>query len=101
MFWTLTPAGRWLILSGLDPARYASSRGEVSEKQFFTFESQISDKERFRDADPFSVRCMSCEATFAFEGLLEDSVSCKRVVAPLCLDYDTARGSASPDDSEK
>lgn len=60
---------------GLDPARYASTGGEVAEKQFFSFESQISDKERFKDAEPLSVRCMGCEGTFSFDGLLENSVS--------------------------
>jgi DNA polymerase alpha subunit A len=48
----------------------------VQEKQFFTFESQISDKERFKDAEALSVRCMGCEGSFAFESILEDSVSC-------------------------
>jgi DNA polymerase alpha subunit A len=62
--------------SGLDPARYASNAGgQMAEKQFFTFESQISDKERFKDVDPLSLRCPSCQGAFAFEGLLEDTVS--------------------------
>ena len=60
---------------GLDPARYTTQvNGEVAEKQFFTFESQISDKERFRDASPLAIRCAACESTFNFEGLLDDSV---------------------------
>jgi DNA polymerase alpha subunit A len=63
-------------LPGLDPARYASNTGgQMAEKQFFTFESQISDKERFKDVDPLSLRCPSCQGSFAFEGLLEDTVS--------------------------
>ena len=61
---------------GLDPSRYSTQTGgDVAEKQFFTFESQISDKERFKDADPLAVRCMSCESSFSFEGLINDSVS--------------------------
>lgn len=62
---------------GLDASRYTSTggNGEVAEKQFFTFESQISDKERFKDAEPLTVRCMACESSFSFEGLTEDSVS--------------------------
>jgi hypothetical protein len=60
---------------GLDPARYATNTGQVGEKQFFTFESQISDKERFKDVDPLSLRCPSCQGSFAFEGLLDDTVS--------------------------
>lgn len=61
--------------TGLDPARYASTTGQVGEKQFFTFESQISDKERFKDVDPLSIRCASCASAFTFEGLLENTVS--------------------------
>ena len=61
--------------SGLDPARYATNTGQAAEKQFFTFESQISDKERFKDVDPLSLRCPSCQGSFAFEGLLDDTVS--------------------------
>jgi len=65
---------------GLDPARYATNTGQAAEKQFFTFESQISDKERFKDVDPLSLRCPSCQGFFAFEGLLEDTVSQIRVL---------------------
>jgi DNA polymerase alpha subunit A len=61
---------------GLDPARYTTNTGQAAEKQFFTFESQISDKERFKDVDPLSLRCPSCQGSFAFEGLLDDTVSC-------------------------
>lgn len=63
---------------GLDPTRYAqqTSGGDVAEKSFFTFESQISDKERFRDAESLSMRCSGCEAVSNFEGVLDDSVSC-------------------------
>jgi DNA polymerase alpha subunit A len=64
-----------ISVKGLDPARYQSQAGEALEKQFFTFESQISDKERFKDADPLPLRCMACESTFKFEGILDDSVS--------------------------
>jgi len=60
---------------GLDPARYATNTGQAAEKQFFTFESQISDKERFKDVDPLSLRCPSCQGSFAFECLLDDTVS--------------------------
>ena len=60
---------------GLDPARYSTQPGgEVIEKQFFTFESQISDKERFKEADSLALRCNGCGSILNFEGLLEDSV---------------------------
>lgn len=64
------------LTTGLDPSRYATTTGgDVAEKQFFTFESQISDKERFKEADPLNLRCMSCESSFTFEGLVDNSVS--------------------------
>ncbi|RSH90080.1 DNA-directed DNA polymerase alpha catalytic subunit pol1 [Saitozyma podzolica] len=70
---------------GLDPSRYSSSHtGEAAERQFFTFESQISDKERFKEADPLSVRCMACESSFAFEGLLEDSSNTIQPIGVVC-----------------
>ncbi|KAK8846576.1 hypothetical protein IAR55_005662 [Kwoniella newhampshirensis] len=59
---------------GLDPSRYTSNvTGEAREKEFFTFESQISDKERFREAEPLRLRCPSCEITFSCEGLLDET----------------------------
>ncbi|WVQ68773.1 uncharacterized protein L199_006982 [Kwoniella botswanensis] len=65
---------------GLDPSRYASSGpGVTDEKQFFTFESQISDKERFKDAEPLQLRCVACESTFAFQGLMDESTSIQHV----------------------
>jgi DNA polymerase alpha subunit A len=60
---------------GLDPKRYsASGSNEVAEKEFFTFESQISDKERFKDSEPLVIRCIACEGSFSFEGLTDDTV---------------------------
>lgn len=62
--------------SGLDPARYAqTSVSTHEEKQFFTFESQISDKERFKDSETLVLRCSACEGSFGYEGLLENTVS--------------------------
>lgn len=60
---------------GLDPARYIASIHQDSEKQFHTFESQITDKERFKDSEAFNVRCMGCEGSFVFDGLSENQVS--------------------------
>lgn len=61
---------------GLDASRYATTvAGDVASKEFFTFESQISDKERFKDAEPLTLRCIACEGTSTFEGLADDSVS--------------------------
>ncbi|EJT49533.1 DNA polymerase alpha catalytic subunit [Trichosporon asahii var. asahii CBS 2479] len=54
---------------GLDPTRYVSQTQNVHERQFFTLESQISDEERFRDAEKLSLKCPSCAVTFEFEGI--------------------------------
>ena len=47
---------------GLDPNRYrAHTAGDVQEVSFGTLDSLMSDAQRFRDADPFQVRCRSCQ----------------------------------------
>lgn len=73
------------LMAGLDPARYASTaNGEVAEKQFFTFESQISDKERFRESDPLAIRCISCEQCFALDGIQENSTQTIQPIGVVC-----------------
>ncbi|ORX36128.1 hypothetical protein BD324DRAFT_642777 [Kockovaella imperatae] len=71
---------------GLDPTRYAQTTHEVGEKQFFTFESQISDKERFKESDPLSIRCASCDTVFCFDGLVDGStvVQPSGILCPAC-----------------
>ncbi|KAL7423389.1 DNA-directed DNA polymerase alpha catalytic subunit pol1 [Cryptotrichosporon argae] len=59
---------------GLDPARYASTSaagagGDATERQFFTFDSQVSDAERFKDADALGLRCPACDAHFTYTGI--------------------------------
>lgn len=59
---------------GLDPLRYATTgTAEAQEKEFFTFDSQISDTDRFRDADPLNLICPSCSEEAAFVGLPSDA----------------------------
>ncbi|KAK4685136.1 DNA polymerase alpha subunit A, partial [Tremellales sp. Uapishka_1] len=72
---------------GLDPANYQAQGEERTEKEFFTFESQIPDKERFKDADPLPIRCMACETSFDFEGILNDSANMIQptgIICPAC-----------------
>jgi DNA polymerase alpha subunit A len=72
----LDSSSKLTVFTGLDPARYRTQNSDaIIDREFFTFESQISDKERFKEADPLMLRCPACEATFNFEGLLEDTVS--------------------------
>ncbi len=65
---------------GLDPARYQNqSTSSAAEKEFFTFDSQVSDKERFKDADPLILRCRSCKTESAFTSLIEDVESAQNI----------------------
>ncbi|KAJ9098951.1 hypothetical protein QFC19_006175 [Naganishia cerealis] len=58
---------------GLDPTRFQNnSTSSFQEKELFTFSSQITDKERFREADPLTLRCRGCKAVFVFTPLAED-----------------------------
>ncbi|KAF8655036.1 hypothetical protein AX16_003272 [Volvariella volvacea WC 439] len=45
---------------GLDPARYRNVVGDGEERLFSSLDSRMTDKERFKDATPFFVRCRSC-----------------------------------------
>ncbi|OXH31047.1 DNA polymerase alpha subunit A [Cryptococcus neoformans] len=84
---------------GLDPLRYTSAGTvEAQEKEFFTFDSQISDNDRFRDADPLNLVCPSCKEETVFVGLPSDASemsnirangiccnSCQTVIHPASL----------------
>ncbi|KAI0731115.1 hypothetical protein C8Q76DRAFT_644698 [Earliella scabrosa] len=57
---------------GLDPNRYRTiTAGESEEKSFGTLDSLMSDAQRFKDADPFLVRCRSCQNSVPFGPLNE------------------------------
>lgn len=65
---------------GLDPTRFQNnSNSAFQEKEIFTFSSQISDKERFRDADPLTLRCRACKSVFVFNPIVEDMESVSRI----------------------
>lgn len=75
-----------LILVGLDASKFQSAPTAGSqERDFVSFASLISDKERFRDADPFLLECKDCHGTFEFTNMRFGKVSL--AVAPLinCL----------------
>ncbi|WVN88828.1 uncharacterized protein L203_104042 [Cryptococcus depauperatus CBS 7841] len=80
---------------GLDPSRYTSAGTvEAQEKEFFTFHSQITDKERFRDADLFELRCPECGEISSFVGLnceiseqsnvRSNGICCNSCQTPVC-----------------
>ena len=61
---------------GLDPGRYRSNTGgEFEERVFGTLDSQMPDKDRFRDAAAFTVTCTHCEGSVEFEPIYDREVS--------------------------
>lgn len=59
---------------GLDASRYRSTGGESDERYFGTLDSMMSDAERYKDVDPFVVRCRSCQGQVAFEPISDRDV---------------------------
>lgn len=65
---------------GLDPTRFQNNNGtSFQEKELFTFSSQITDMERFKEADPLTLRCRGCKSVFVFTPLAEDLESVSSV----------------------
>lgn len=61
---------------GLDPNRFRAQQAVIeSEREFHSFESQISDAERFRLCSPLMLRCRACKQENRFGGLLDNEVS--------------------------
>ncbi|KAI5895199.1 uncharacterized protein SCHCODRAFT_02572448 [Schizophyllum commune H4-8] len=59
---------------GLDPQRYKVSNSASDELSISTLETQMSDRERFKDCVAFFVRCRKCKATDVFARLNEQTV---------------------------
>ncbi|KEP54793.1 DNA polymerase II [Rhizoctonia solani 123E] len=51
---------------GLDPSRFQTSVAAVDSDPYRTLDSQIPDKERFREAAQFLIRCRKCEGSAVF-----------------------------------
>ncbi|KZV91997.1 hypothetical protein EXIGLDRAFT_615021, partial [Exidia glandulosa HHB12029] len=67
---------------GLDAKKYQTyASGEQEERPFGTLESQVPDKERFKQCEPFRVKCRSCKKIFAF-GSLGEAASAHAVITP-------------------
>ena len=60
--------------AGLDASRYRVSTGDSEERLFSTLDSLMSDAERYKDAEPFIVRCRSCQGQVAFEPISDREV---------------------------
>ncbi|GAA5879617.1 hypothetical protein JCM3774_004286 [Rhodotorula dairenensis] len=57
---------------GLDAMRFKSTSLDVPEREFKTLQSQISDAQRFADAEPFRIRCRTCGTESAFDGVSDN-----------------------------
>ncbi|KAG8710371.1 DNA-directed DNA polymerase alpha catalytic subunit pol1 [Ceratobasidium sp. 423] len=51
---------------GLDPSRFQVSVAAVDDDPYRTLDSQVPDKERFREAARFIVKCRKCEGSIVF-----------------------------------
>ncbi|ELU43591.1 DNA polymerase alpha catalytic subunit, putative [Rhizoctonia solani AG-1 IA] len=51
---------------GLDPSRFQVSVGVIDDDPYRTLDSQIPDKERFREAAQFTVKCRKCQGSTVF-----------------------------------
>ncbi|KAJ7708740.1 DNA polymerase alpha catalytic subunit [Mycena rosella] len=70
---------------GLDPARYRTSSAISSdEPTFSSLDSQMSDSERFKDADAFIVRCRSCRGELPFASIHDRDRSILLPDGPAC-----------------
>ncbi|OBZ73519.1 DNA polymerase alpha catalytic subunit [Grifola frondosa] len=79
---------------GLDPNRYRSA-AESEERYFGTLDSLMSDAERFKDAEPFLVRCRSCRGQVAFAPISDRESSLLLPSGPACPACQSALGTAS------
>jgi len=69
---------------GLDPNRYKVSAGSEAGTALATLDSQVSDAERFRDSEPFLVRCRGCKGQMAFSPIWERESSILQSSGPIC-----------------
>ena len=73
---------------GLDPNRYRIvTGGDSEEKAFGTLDSLLTDVQRYKDADPFLVRCRACQATLPFVSVTERQVREDVLYVPQMLIY--------------
>lgn len=71
-----TERSRLAEVLGLDASRFRAQQAILeNEREFHSFESQISDAERFRLCEPLHLRCRLCRNEQAYRGLLDNSSS--------------------------
>ncbi|ESK87837.1 dna polymerase alpha catalytic subunit [Moniliophthora roreri MCA 2997] len=70
---------------GLDPNRYRSTTStSAEERAFFNMDSQLSDTQRYKDADSFLVRCHSCNGQWSFAPIIDREACCLHPSGRLC-----------------
>jgi hypothetical protein len=68
-----------------------SNSGGSDERAFIPLDSQLSDRERFKDANPFLIQCRSCKGQLNFSPINDREVSslfvqtCLRISTSLLL----------------
>ncbi|KAI0676013.1 hypothetical protein C8Q78DRAFT_963901 [Trametes maxima] len=81
---------------GLDPNRYRTTvGGEAEERYFGSLDSLMSDTERFKDADPFIVRCRSCRSDVTFVPFSDGEKSTIQSSGAMCSGCHVPMGLAS------
>ncbi|KAI8601789.1 DNA polymerase family B-domain-containing protein [Dissophora ornata] len=74
-----TDATRLAECLGLDTSKFKSAvRSTGQDEELQTLASQLSDAERYKDAEPPELRCRSCSATYACSALLVETDSSSR-----------------------
>lgn len=64
------------VFVGLDPGRYRNTTsGDGEDQAFVTLDSQLSDRERFKDCDSFIIRCRKCKGELPFAPITDREVS--------------------------
>ncbi|KAF7309528.1 DNA polymerase [Mycena indigotica] len=70
---------------GLDPQRYRTSTSTSSEEHnFLSLDARVTDSERFKDADPFVVRCRKCKVESDFAPIYDSERTLIQPSGPTC-----------------
>ncbi|KAG0199110.1 DNA-directed DNA polymerase alpha catalytic subunit pol1 [Mortierella sp. GBA30] len=83
-----TDATRLADCLGLDTSKFRSAvRSGGHEEELQTLGSQLSDAERYKDADAFEIRCRSCQTTYTCSSLMMELDSSSRfgLQCPSCM----------------
>lgn len=71
-----TDATRLADCLGLDTSKFRSVvRSDTQDQELQTLGSQLSDAERYKDAEPLELRCRGCQSTFTCSSLLMEKVT--------------------------